>query len=197
MTMTSSPRWRFRRRARAASWAIEMPPVWIDEERDLLHRLRAGDQLFEIGFGDLAAPDLRGRDLRLFGNDTGGELFRRHFEREEADDAAIGSLERAVGLLRRLVGVGDVEGDVGDQRGLAHAGTAGQHDQVGGLQAAHALVEVAQAGGNAGKMAVAHEGGVGHVDGEFYRVGEAFEAAVVAAGFGEFEQTPFGILDLL
>ena len=28
MTMTSRPRWRFSRRARAASWAIEMPPVW-------------------------------------------------------------------------------------------------------------------------------------------------------------------------
>ncbi len=28
MTMTSRPRWRFSRRARAASCAIEMPPVW-------------------------------------------------------------------------------------------------------------------------------------------------------------------------
>ena len=28
MMMTSRPRWRLRRRARAASWAIEIPPVW-------------------------------------------------------------------------------------------------------------------------------------------------------------------------
>ena len=46
-------------------------------------------------------------------------------------------------------------------------------------------------------MAVAHIGGVGHVDGGLDRVGEALEAAVVAAGLGEFEQPPLGILDLL
>ena len=46
-------------------------------------------------------------------------------------------------------------------------------------------------------MPVAHEGGVGHVDGGFHRIGEALEAAVVAAGFGKLEQPPLGILDLL
>ncbi len=122
---------------------------------------------------------------------------RRHFEREEADDAAVLGLERAVGLLRRLVGVRDVERDVGGERGLAHAGTSREHDQVGGLQAAHAAVEVAHAGRDARQMPVAHEGGVRHVDGGLDRIGEALEAAVVAAGFGEFEQPPLGVLDLV
>ena len=48
--------------------------------------------------------------------------------------------------------------------GLAHAGAAGEDDQVGRLQAAHLGVEVAQAGGDAGQMAVALIGGAGHVD---------------------------------
>ena len=34
-------------------------------------------------------------------------------------------------------GLGDVEGDVGGKRGLAHAGAAGEDDQVGALQPAH------------------------------------------------------------
>ena len=44
--------------------------------------------------------------------------------------------------------LGDVVGDVGGKRGLAHAGTARDDDQIGGLQAAHLDVEIAQAGGD-------------------------------------------------
>ena len=36
----------------------------------------------------------------------------------------------------------------------------------------------------------------GHVDGGRQRLREALEAAVVAAGFGQFEQPPLGVLDL-
>src|SRR6188472_124756 len=42
--------------------------------------------------------------------------------------------------------LGDVVGDVGGKRGLAHAGAAGDDDQVGRLQAAHLGVEVLQSG---------------------------------------------------
>ena len=41
---------------------------------------------------------------------------------------------------------GDVEGDVGGERGLAHRRASGEDDQVGGLQAAHHVVEIDQAG---------------------------------------------------
>ena len=56
-----------------------------------------------------------------------------------------------------LIGLGDVEGDVGGERGLAHAGTPGDDDEIGLLQAAHLLVEIEQARGDAGEMPVAHD----------------------------------------
>jgi hypothetical protein len=90
----------------------------------------------------------------------------------------------------------DVEGDVGGERGLAHAGTAREHDQVRGCR------PPMSGRGRAGRWRCprgarrAWIGGVGHVDGGLHRIGEAFEAAVVAAGFGQLEQTPLGVLDL-
>ena len=87
----------------------------------------------------------------------------------------------AVGAGPALVGPGDVEGDVGGERRLAHARAAGEDDEVGRLQAAHVAVEVAEAGRDAGQRPVALIGPGGHVDGDLQRVGEALEAAVVAA----------------
>ena len=95
------------------------------------------------------------------------------------------------------VGLGDVEGDVGGERGLAHGGAAGEDDEVGGLQAAHHAVEVVDAGRDAGELAVALEGFGGHVDGAAQGVGEALEAALVAARFGELVEPALGLLDLL
>jgi hypothetical protein len=80
---------------------------------------------------------------------------------------------------------------------LPMPGRPGEDDQVGGLQAAHAGVERMNAGRNAGQMAVALEGGIGHVDRDAHRVGKRLEAAVVAPGLGQFEQPAFGILDLV
>ena len=51
----------------------------------------------------------------------------------------------AVGARSRLIGLGDVEGDVGGERRFAHAGTAGEDDEIGRLQAAHIAVEIGQA----------------------------------------------------
>ena len=92
--------------------------------------------------------------------------------------------------------LGDVVGDVGGERGLAHAGTAGDDDQVGGLQAAHLGVEIAQAGGDARQFSVALERLGRHVDGDRQRLREALEAAVIAAGFGQFVEPALGVLDL-
>ena len=100
------------------------------------------------------------------------------------------------GLNLGAVCPGDVEGDVGGERRLAHARAAGQHDEVGRLQAAHLGVEVAQAGGDAGELAVALERLGGHVDGNGQRLGKALEAAIVAAGLGQFVQLSLGVLDL-
>ena len=102
----------------------------------------------------------------------------------------------AVGLDFGAMRLGDVVGDVGGERGLAHAGTAGEDDQVGRLQAAHLDVEVAQAGGDAGQFAVALKRFRRHVDGRGEGLRKALEAAVIAAGFRQFIQPALGILDL-
>ena len=103
----------------------------------------------------------------------------------------------AVGAHLAAPGLGDVVGDVGGERGLAHARAAGEDDEVGGLQPAHLAVEVVQAGGEARQLAVALIGARRHVDGGGERLREALEAAVVAAGLGELVEPPLGVLDLL
>ena len=80
---------------------------------------------------------------------------------------------------------------------LAHAGAAGEDDQVGGLQAAHHAVEIVEPGGDAGELAVALEGVRRHVDRGGERLGEALEAAVVAPGLGQFVKPALGVLDLV
>ena len=135
-------------------------------------------------------------DARLLGDDTGGELLGGHFQREEADDAAVDGLHRAVRLDLAAPRLGDVEGDVGGERGLAHARAAGEDDEVRRLQPAHQPVEIVEPGGEAGEMAVALVGGARHVDGGEQRRLEGVEAAVVVALLGELEQALLGLLDL-
>ena len=105
---------------------------------------------------------------------------------------------RAVRLALARVGLGDVEGDVGGERGLAHGRAAGEDDQVGGLQAAHHAVEVVEAGRDAGQLAVALDRRAAAMSmASVQRVGEALEAAVVAAGLGELVEPALGLLDLV
>ena len=134
--------------------------------------------------------------LGLLGENTRGELFGRHFAGEEADDAAIDGFHGAVGLNLRAMRLRDVVGDVGGERGLAHAGTAGDDDQVGRLQAAHLGVEIAQARGDARQLSVALKRFRRHIDRDRQRLRKALEAAVIAAGLGQFIQPALGILDL-
>ena len=95
------------------------------------------------------------------------------------------------------IGARDVEGDVGGERRLAHAGSAGDDDEVGGLQAAHLVVEVVEPGGDAAQVAVALVGLGGHVDGELQRLGEALESAAVFAALGDLIKALLRFLDLL
>src|SRR5258705_9992812 len=112
------------------------------EHRQVLYLDRHVLDLLEVALVDAAAPDRARRNSALLGDDTGGELFGRHFEREERDDAAVDRGDMAVRLDLAAPGAGDVVGDVGGERGFAHAGTAGEDDQVGRLQSAHLAVEV-------------------------------------------------------
>src|SRR6201999_1236398 len=170
---------------------------FVDIERQRLQLDRAFADLLEIQLADAAAADVAGWYAATLGENTGGELLAAHFAGEEADRAAIDRLGRAVGLQFRNIGPGNVVGDVGRQRGLAHAGTAGDDDQVGRLQAAHLGVEVAQAGGDAGKLSVALERLGRHVDGNGERRRDLLDPAIISAGLGQFVQPPFRILDLV
>ena len=89
-----------------------------------------------------------------------------------------------------------VVGDVGGERGLAHARTPGDDDQVGGLQATHLDVEIAQPCCYARQLAVALEGFSRHIDGDGEGLRKTLEATIVAAGLGQFVQPPLGVLDL-
>ncbi len=133
----------------------------------------------------------------MFGNDAGRQLFGRHFERKEADDAAVGGLDRAVGARSPLIGFGDVEGDVGGERRLAHAGTTGEDDEIGRLQAAHVVVKVGKPGRDAAERAFALIGSGGHVNRDFQRFRKTLEAAVVPPGLGDLVEAPLGLLDLV
>ena len=90
---------------------------------------------------DLAAADPVRGNLGLLGDDTGGELLGRISSEKKPTMPPLVVSVRPSGDFA-APGVGDVEGDVGGQRGLAHAGTARHDDQVGRLQAAHLVVEI-------------------------------------------------------
>ena len=154
------------------------------------------DELVKILLADIAAADAVAGDAGLFGQQAGGELFGAHFQREDGD----GLLGDTVGVLDAgfvLQRLGGAERDLGGERGLAHAGAAGEDQQVGRMHAAHLAVEVAQAGGQAGDAAGAAEGAFGAEDGVGQGAFEGDEAAAAAAVGGEVEQGLFGDLDLL
>ena len=134
---------------------------------------------------------------RGLGEDAGGELLGRHLEREEADDAAFDGAFGAVGPRAALVGAGDVEGDVGRERGLAHRRAAGEDQQVRGVQAAEALVEVDEAGREAGEAALALVGRVRHLDRVDDGAAEGLEALVDLALLAELVERLLGLDDLV
>ena len=92
---------------------------------------------FQMAGIDPPAPDPLRWNLRLLGDDAGGKLLGRHFQREEADDRAVECILR---ISVRPVTLGYMIGNVGGERGLSHRWTPGDDDQVRGLQAAHPVV---------------------------------------------------------
>ena len=89
----------------------------VDIKRQVLELLGDLDDAVEFVGIDAAAADALGRNIGLLGDDAGGELLSRHFEREEADDRAV---DRVVALVVATIGLGHVIGDVGGERRLAH-----------------------------------------------------------------------------
>ena len=64
------------------------------------------------------------------------------------------------------------------------------------LQAAHAVVEVGQSGGEPRQAAVALIGARRHVDRGGERLGEALEAGIIAPGLGDLVKLALGVLDM-
>ncbi len=91
----------------------------------------------------------------------------------------------------------NIVSDVGGERGFAHAGPAGQDDQIRGLQAAHLGVEIGQAGGETRQAAVALIGASSHIDRRGEGMSEALETRIVTSRFGDFIEFPLGILDMM
>jgi len=169
----------------------------IDEEIEMLEFLADRQHLVEIAADQLALADLFGRHLGLFGQHSGGQLLRRHFEREEADHGAIDGLGLAVLAVLLAIGSGGVERDVGCQRGLSHRRTAGENDEIRPMEAAQELVELEQARGHAGELTDPVVGRLGR-DGCFGEGGaERLEAALGLAGRGQLEELLLCHLDLV
>ena len=133
----------------------------------------------------------------LLGNDTRCQLLGRHFQREEADDAAVGRHGVAVGAHFASPALGDVVADIGGEGGFAHARPAGEDDEVRGLQAAHHAVEIVEARRCAGKLTVALKSVGGHVDGGSKGLGEALKTSIVPTGLGQFVEPSLGVFDLI
>src|SRR6516162_4990219 len=62
----------------------------VDEEGEMLQLDRDIFDFFKVALGDAAAPDGTGRNTTLLGDDAGGELLGRHFQRKEANDSTVG-----------------------------------------------------------------------------------------------------------
>jgi hypothetical protein len=116
------------------------------------------------------------RTQRLRGQQAPQQRLLGHFERKNGDDLAISHR----GIL----------GNVNGPRGLAHAGTGGDDDQVGRLQAAGHLVELGVVGGQPGHLFLLRIQIVDGPEGVAHDLRDPGKSASDAA-FGNFEQPGF------
>ncbi len=168
----------------------------VDEQRQRLKLPAHFHETVEILLPDLAAADPVTRDPRLLREQTGGELVRAHFQREDRNAPA--GYRIRVGLPRfSQDGAGSAEPDLGRKRRLTHGRTAGQDHQVRVVQAAQLGIQVTQPGRQAGDAARRVEGALGMVHGRRQRALEGDEAAARLACLGEVEQLLLRGLELL
>ena len=124
-------------------------------------------------------------------------MLGRHFEGEEADDASIDGVDVSIGAYLAAPGACDIVGDVRGKRGLAHAGAAGDDDQIGRLQAAHLTVEILESGCQTGQLSLALIGARRHVDGGRQCSLEFLKSAAITSDLGELVEASLRILDLV
>ncbi len=119
-------------------------------------------------------------DPRLGGEQAHGDLVAPHFEREDH--------------ARQAVGDRTCSGEVQGERGLSHRGAGRDHDHLARVEAVGEGVEVGEAGGDAGHLALAGSDGLDLVEGALHDVGER---RVVLAGalFGDGVDLGLGRVD--
>jgi hypothetical protein len=168
----------------------------VDIERQFGQALAGERKLLEILAADAAHAQRFGTDARLFGQDTRGELVRAHFQAEEGDrraDRILGG--DAIGLVAPQP-VGRIEGDVGDERGLAHARAAGEDDKVRIVQPADLLVHRGKAGGLARDVAARKQRLLDHFQRGARGHAEALRLVAGLRPFGHGIERGFGAFDL-
>ena len=102
----------------------------VDVKRAAFQRLCGFDKAAKLRFGHVAPTDLFGRHFGGFRQDPRGKLFGRHLKAEEPDHPAFDRPLAAIRQTSDPAGLGDVEGDIGGQRGLAHRRPPGQNQKV-------------------------------------------------------------------
>ena len=101
----------------------------VNVQRRPLQALAGPYQFVKIIVGKLAAADFFRRNLGLFGENPGGQLLGRHFQRKKRHHFLV-----QFGVVQG--GSCHVESDIGRQRGFAHRRPTGQNNQIRGVQPA-------------------------------------------------------------
>ena len=169
----------------------------VDEQRGLLDLDGGVTDAAKFRGINLALAKPVGGYARGISQQTHGQLFSRHFEREEGDNTAIDGLATAVRLRLPSIGLGDVEGDIGGERCLTHRGATGEDQKVRGVQAAQLLVQIHQAGRHARQPAVTAIGLGGHLDGPAQGIGKVDKAGGGRAGLGQCIELSLCGLDMV
>ena len=169
----------------------------VNVERQFGEALAGEGKLLEVLAADAAHAQRLGADARLFGQNTRGELVRAHFEAEEGHRRPDRVLYRHAVRQIAAEAVCRIERNIGDKRGLAHAGAPGEDDEVAVVEAADLLVDRGQASGLARDMAARKQRLLDHLERNARRRAEALRLVAGLCAFGHGIERGFGLLDLL
>ena len=168
----------------------------VDEQWQRLQVLRRAAQRLEIVAADLAHAQRLARNARLLGKDARRELVGGHFEAEKGDLGAHVLVAFDPVVLVAAKALRSVERDVGGERGLAHARTSGEDQEVRTVQPADLLVDAGKTRRDARQMAARIERAFGDADRLGRRLREALDRAQFHVAARDAIERAFGLLDL-
>ena len=165
----------------------------VDVKRQLSEALAREGKTLEIVTAHLTGTQRLGADLGLLGKDTRCELVGAHFEAEESRGRAV--IEFAAIALPFEMLLGAIKRDVHGERGLAHARTPGEDDQVGIVEARSLLVDHVEPGGLARQAPARIHRGFGHLDRGERGIAEARCFVAGCSALGNLEEIGLGLTD--